>query len=800
MQTRGILLALAAVTALSACSRESILFSETNARAHVEMLASTIGSRPVGTAANARARAYIIDQLKLFGYEVRVQETDARAAHVGLTARVSNIIGVLQGERREAVGLLSHYDSSPEAPGAADDAFGVAVSLEAARVIATRPRQWTTFVLVTDAEEVGLMGAEALMTDREVSERLKAYVNVEATGSAGPSMLFETGPANHWILKPWARHAPHPRGGSFAVEVYRRLPNDTDFSVLRRHEIPGLNFAIVGDSYAYHTARDTADRLAPAALRETGRNVAGILDAMQREDVTQRTTGIATYFDVAGTRAVAYTAALDWLVSGIAVLLGVVAWMRVTRFVASHERRTHWILGFLWSALGLAAVVAGMVAATWLLRSAREVFHPWYAKPDRLFILLVAIAAAIAWAMTRLGRWFPARARGLRHPAVVWTYALPVWIVLALGASWLIPAAGYLWTMPLLAAGLLLFVTPMHNPFAVRIVSLLILAVAATLWVRDVVELLRFAVAVLGRLPLVTPVYAFAALIAVAGLMVAPPFIAVTASERPLVRPAAITVLCLLAVAVAMGMAYTAPAYTEAQPLRRDVRAFQDDGASVSLWQVGSNEPGLDVAAGGPSDWKPGRSADTSTVPRGQLRNPFLFSGTAAPLGPPPAQITAYTVEPLAGGLELAIAVTTREAGVTVAFVLPQGVEPARSSLPGVMRLGRWTAVYIAPPPEGIAFRARFNGPTADILRNTRVTVTSARLPGGAGWQSLPPWLPQDRMVWTARATWVLPTPPPAPSESASRGAPAPSESSSRGAPAPSESSSRGVAPVAPLR
>ena len=81
-------------------------------------------------------------------------------------------------------------------------------------------------------------------------------------------------------------------------------------------------------------------------------------------------------------------------------------------------------------------------------------------------------------------------------------------------------------------------------------------------------------------------------LIAVAGLMVAPPLIATTASDRPLVRPAAVTVLCLAAIAVSLGMGYIAPAYTEAQPLRRDVRAYQDDGASVSLWQVGSNEPG----------------------------------------------------------------------------------------------------------------------------------------------------------------------------------------------------------------
>src|SRR4051812_35299797 len=73
------------------CARSPGLFSEQNARAHVNMLAGTIGSRPVGTPANQRAREYIVSQLALFGLDVRVQETDARRPELGRTARVANI-------------------------------------------------------------------------------------------------------------------------------------------------------------------------------------------------------------------------------------------------------------------------------------------------------------------------------------------------------------------------------------------------------------------------------------------------------------------------------------------------------------------------------------------------------------------------------------------------------------------------------------------------------------------------------------------------------------------------------------
>src|SRR5688572_14332770 len=99
---RSVFLLVAAVS-LASCSRPAGLFVEQNARAHINMLAGAIGSRPAGTPANDNARAYIVDQLTFYGFTVRVQETDARRAELGRTARVSNIIAILPGERPEAV-------------------------------------------------------------------------------------------------------------------------------------------------------------------------------------------------------------------------------------------------------------------------------------------------------------------------------------------------------------------------------------------------------------------------------------------------------------------------------------------------------------------------------------------------------------------------------------------------------------------------------------------------------------------------------------------------------------------------
>jgi hypothetical protein len=747
-----------------ACTRDPEIFSVRNARAHVDMLAGTIGSRPSGSDANARARAYIVDQLRLFGYQVRVQETDARRQDLGRTARVANIIGVLPGSRQEALGLLSHYDSRADTPGAGDDAFGVAISLEAARLIAAATdRQWTTYVLVTDGEEEGLMGAAALMTDPQVRDRLAAYINVESSGSGDPVTLFETGPANEWLVSSWAKNAPHPRGGSYAFEIYTRLPNDTDFTIFKRHQIPGLNFAAVGDSYAYHTPRDTPDRLTSAALSHLGENVVAIAGALQKTDITARSVREATYFDIGATTAISYAAAGAWISAAAAVILGVLGWVRVTNFLLHEEGTGRWVLGFVWMIVTAAVTTAAMIGAAFLLREAREVYHPWYARPDRLFLLLIASGAGVAWMMARAGRLIPPRARGLRHPAVVWTYTLPAWISAALFVLWAAPAAAYLWTLPLLAAGLLLSIVPPRNPTVMRIVSLVILGVSATFWLRDTLDVLRFMVAVFGRLSIVTPIFVYPVLLAIAGLMILPPLLATVSTPAPMRRPALITAIVLAAIAGTFLSAWLAPAYTYQQPLRRYLRAIQEPGTDRSVWTVGSLEPGIDLEAGAPTGWTR-TEPQIRSIPWGSLALPFVFSTTTSTLGPAPAIVSAFRIAPAADGkgTTVDLSIVPREPSLSISFVLPADLTPARSNFPGLVRLDHWTATFYAPPPEGIAWQASFSSATPEQLRRIRVAVTSAGLTGGTGPQRLPAWLPQERAVWNAWFTWVLdPAAPP---------------------------------------
>jgi hypothetical protein len=753
----ALVLLLALCLSVSGCTRQAPRFSLDNARAHVQMLAGTIGSRPIGTPENARARQYVVDQLRLYGYDVRVQDVEARRPDLGMSARVANIIATKPGADRNAIGLLSHYDSSPDAPGAADDGLGVAVSLEAARVLGARQdRRHTLLILITDGEEAGLMGAAGLVTDRDVMSRLNAYVNVEATGSGGRALLFETGPGNGWIVEPWARAAPRPRGGSFAIEIYKRLPNDTDFSILKRHDVPGLNFAAIGDSYAYHTARDTPERLADETLATTGENVVQTIVALDARDLRTRTTAAQTYFDVGRTVAVSWGPVTAWFVAALSLIAGLLAWFKTLGVSIRLIGLWRWILEAVWALLGVAVVAATLIGATWALRHARTVYHPWYAHPDRLFLMLLAIGVLAGWLVVRIGALLPARAHAPRHPVLVWSLTLPVWVALAGVTAATAPSAGYLWTVPLLVAGMALLAVPLTHAPVVRAVSVAVLAVAGTLWIADTVDLLRFVVALFGRLPIITPVWVYAALLLACGAMVVPPLIAAAAATRPLARPALVTGALFVAVAVTIGFAYVSPAYTAAQPQRRLARVFVEPDASTGTYEVASHEPGLDLDASAPPGWYRATDAPPTSVPFARYQHPYVFRVTAPSPGAAPARLGEFALKPLAAGTEVTMSVVPAQPGLTAIFVLPAGVVPSRSNLPGVVVRGRWRAVYVGVPSDGVSWRASVKPGLEHSLPAARAVVMSSRFPGGTGWQSLPGWLPQDNTVWHMDVAWIL--------------------------------------------
>jgi len=420
-------------------------FSATRAMEHVREIARA--PHPAGSAEHARVRAYLLQALGRIGVPAEVQETTGIGTRYAAAGRVRNVVARLAGaEPGPAVLLLAHYDAVPVAPGAGDDASGSAVLLETLRALRAdgggRLRH-DVIALFADAEEAGLLGAAAFVREHPWARDVAVTINVEARGTHGPSLMFETGAGNLDVARE-LRGAPAVRATSLSTAVYRRLPNDTDLSELFLLDRPALNFAFIGGVDRYHTSEDDVAHLDPRSVQHHGDHVLAMARAFASEPLPRPVTPDAVFFDFPALGLVVYPE--RWAVP-LAVIALVVA---VTGVILLRRREPAWLRGvligagatclstLLAAALAFAVVmVAGRVHA--MIGSGRADQSAAYAAAAAL----VALAAtAASWGLAR--RW--ADERSLHAGAVI------AWAALSLLVAVALPGGSFLFTWPLLLA------------------------------------------------------------------------------------------------------------------------------------------------------------------------------------------------------------------------------------------------------------------------------------------------------------------------------------------------------------
>lgn len=180
--------------------------------------------------------------------------------------------------------FVAHYDSRyaqimPKdtvwSYGAADDGYGVGVTLETVSQLMKQRENWHqgVKVLFTDAEEVGMMGMKAIWeNDREVFDNVGLMINIEARGPWGPALLFETCPGNEKVIQLYADAAGYPFTYSLTTVVYQFMPNFTDFTIVK-DSIPGLNFSTIADVNHYHTDLDNFSNVNPKSIQHYGAQI-----------------------------------------------------------------------------------------------------------------------------------------------------------------------------------------------------------------------------------------------------------------------------------------------------------------------------------------------------------------------------------------------------------------------------------------------------------------------------------------------------------------------------------------------
>ena len=301
-------------------------------------------------------------------------------------APAETIVVDVPGKSERTMALMAHYDSATDSDGdrarfttsgdsygAADDGYGVATIVETLRALKAEGRQPENSlkIVITDAEEIGLIGARNEMHHHRADyENVDLVLNLEARGMSGPAFMFETSPNNSAVAGYFLSHVKQPVTGSLFPSLYALMPNSTDMTNLIPEGFTVLNIAAVGDADHYHQSTDAPRYVDHSTLQHYGDQALDLTRAwaFDGQAPTLTADGDLHFFQLWRGLTVRYPAAVGTGLGCLAVIAALGA-------VAVRTRSLHWkrvlgsVWGLTWRAVSVSAAAGlaqlGAMAMKW---------------------------------------------------------------------------------------------------------------------------------------------------------------------------------------------------------------------------------------------------------------------------------------------------------------------------------------------------------------------------------------------------------------------------------------------------
>ncbi len=290
----GVFSGLALVAASFFSSRVSRpSFDEARSFEHI-LRQCSFGPRIPGTKAHRDCLQYITEELGRYASQITRHKFTYTSHALGKEVTGTNIWARIEGSQaKESILLCAHWDSRPIAdrdpspgnrwkgvPGANDGASGVALLLEIARILGSKPPHREVHIVLFDMEDMGDLPPHGLHKDpfcigssRFVQEhpdfRPSWGILVDMVGKRGLRIKKEAISANwarHLVEKVWAV-ARKRRSGVFAEE--QGQPIFDDHVPFLEKGIPVVDL-IDMDYPFWHTVEDTPDKCSATSLKEVG--------------------------------------------------------------------------------------------------------------------------------------------------------------------------------------------------------------------------------------------------------------------------------------------------------------------------------------------------------------------------------------------------------------------------------------------------------------------------------------------------------------------------------------------------
>ncbi len=239
------------------------------------LAADSMEGRRAGSAGGQRARAYVASRLAEGGATpvagARVQSFPLDGgAEMGV-----NVFGMVPGAEypERYVVVSAHYDhlgvrAGEIYNGADDNASGSAALLALASYLASNPPRYSHLFVAFDAEELGLRGARAFVSDPPVTlSSILLNVNLDMIGHSEAGELYAAGPHHYPALAPFVEEAASRAGVTLLIgHDSPELSARDDWTELSDHaafHARGVPFVYFGveDHEDYHRPTDTVESL-----------------------------------------------------------------------------------------------------------------------------------------------------------------------------------------------------------------------------------------------------------------------------------------------------------------------------------------------------------------------------------------------------------------------------------------------------------------------------------------------------------------------------------------------------------
>ena len=379
-------------------------------------------------------------------------------------APADTIVVDVPGKSERTMALMAHYDSATDSDGdrarfttsgdsygAADDGYGVATIVETLRALKAEGRQPENSlkIVITDAEEIGLIGARNEMRHHRADyENVDLVLNLEARGMSGPAFMFETSPNNSAVAGYFLSHVKQPVTGSLFPSLYALMPNSTDMTNLIPEGFTVLNIAAVGDADHYHQSTDAPRYVDHSTLQHYGNQTLDLTRAwaFDGQAPTLTADGDLHFFQLWRGLTVRYPAAVGTGLGCLAVIaaLGVVA-------VRARSLRWKRVLGSIWGLTWRAMSVSAAAGLVQLGAMAMKWAPETGLGPNPLLPWMFAIGALIGAGLTAhfvVRRW----KEGLGQETLAAVLLLLAAACVPLMV--LVPGAAYILVLPTLALAL----------------------------------------------------------------------------------------------------------------------------------------------------------------------------------------------------------------------------------------------------------------------------------------------------------------------------------------------------------